>query len=185
MARSRLLWRSCSNMPFLNGTSVLCGLSGDEKERLAQQRERSDKISQLMGNYLLKGWRMLDETCHICGTVTFEPPSGGRYCIACSEVDVTPTSISDQLTTPAVTGPDTFGTAHLAVQAGSVDCKPSVRCYSPSAKMLLDDMQRKLFWCVTQMTDTDSQNAVVQWTHTIKCVVEAMNAIARCEYLSS
>lgn len=31
-----------------------------------RKRQRSDKISNLMGQYLLKGWRMLNESCPKC-----------------------------------------------------------------------------------------------------------------------
>lgn len=34
-----------------------------ERER---QRQRSDNISQIMGQYLLRGWRMLDKCCPTC-----------------------------------------------------------------------------------------------------------------------
>lgn len=31
------------------------------------RRERQDKISKLMGDYLLKGYKMLGEACEVCG----------------------------------------------------------------------------------------------------------------------
>lgn len=31
------------------------------------RRERQDKISKLMGDYLLKGYKMLGECCDLCG----------------------------------------------------------------------------------------------------------------------
>ena len=31
------------------------------------RRERQDKISKLMGDYLLKGYKMLGECCDMCG----------------------------------------------------------------------------------------------------------------------
>lgn len=37
------------------------------QERINRTRERSDKISALMGQYLLKGYRMLGSTCDVCG----------------------------------------------------------------------------------------------------------------------
>ena len=37
------------------------------QEKFNKSRERSDKISALMGHYLLKGYRMLGSTCDICG----------------------------------------------------------------------------------------------------------------------
>ncbi|KAM3188270.1 hypothetical protein ACTXT7_000586 [Hymenolepis weldensis] len=51
------------------------------------RRQRSDKISNLMGQYLLKGWRMLESTCPVCNTILFMEPDGNTYCVACSEVD--------------------------------------------------------------------------------------------------
>ena len=36
------------------------------------KRERSDKISKLMGDYLLKGYKMLATSCPICFTVELQ-----------------------------------------------------------------------------------------------------------------
>lgn len=58
-----------------------------EKKVLAARRERSDKISKLMGDYLLKGYRMLATTCNSCGTIELQDKQGRLYCVACSEVD--------------------------------------------------------------------------------------------------
>ena len=40
-----------------------------EQKVLAARRERSDKISKRMGDYLLKGYKMLATTCGVCGTI--------------------------------------------------------------------------------------------------------------------
>ena len=51
---------------------------------------RSNKISQLMGQYMLKGYRMLDKSCPICGTVLLQTPmseGGTKYCVGCIDVD--------------------------------------------------------------------------------------------------
>ena len=40
-----------------------------EQKVLNARRERSDKISKRMGDYLLKGYKMLATTCRICGTI--------------------------------------------------------------------------------------------------------------------
>ena len=37
-----------------------------ELKVIQAKRERADKISKLMGDYLLKGYRMLGTTCKIC-----------------------------------------------------------------------------------------------------------------------
>lgn len=38
-----------------------------EMKVIQAKKERSDKISKLMGDYLLKGYRMLATTCTHCG----------------------------------------------------------------------------------------------------------------------
>ena len=41
-------------------------LSEEQRAALEERRQRSDKISRLMGPYLLKRYRMLSETCNVC-----------------------------------------------------------------------------------------------------------------------
>lgn len=54
---------------------------------LQARRERSDKIAKLMGDYLLKGYKMLGITCPQCDTILLQTKQGTNYCIACSELD--------------------------------------------------------------------------------------------------
>ena len=72
---------------------------------LAARRERSDKISKLMGDYMLKvncvyprrssefissqGYRMLATLCPICECVELQDRQGAKYCVACQEVIIT------------------------------------------------------------------------------------------------
>lgn len=41
-------------------------LSEEQRSALEERRQRSEKISRLMGPYLLKRYRMLSETCNVC-----------------------------------------------------------------------------------------------------------------------
>jgi len=41
-------------------------LSEEQRIELEERRQRSEKISRLMGPYLLKRYRMLSETCNVC-----------------------------------------------------------------------------------------------------------------------
>ena len=54
---------------------------------LTAKRERNDKISKLMGQYLLKGNKMLATTCKQCGTIEMEEKSGRVFCVGCQDVD--------------------------------------------------------------------------------------------------
>jgi len=38
-----------------------------EMKVIQARKERQDKISKLMGGYLLKGYRMLGDCCDVCG----------------------------------------------------------------------------------------------------------------------
>ena len=66
-----------------------------EMKVIQAKRERSDKISKVMGDYLLKGYKMLATSCRICYTVELQDKQGGKFCVACQEVDCHETSKDD------------------------------------------------------------------------------------------
>ncbi|XP_062892613.1 protein ZNRD2 [Mobula hypostoma] len=58
-----------------------------EMKVIEARRERQDKISKLMGDYLLKGYRMLADCCAECGTVLLQDKKQKTYCVACQELN--------------------------------------------------------------------------------------------------
>ncbi|KAL6098824.1 znrd2 [Pungitius sinensis] len=58
-----------------------------EMKVIQARRERQDKISKLMGDYLLKGFRMLGECCDVCGTILLQDKQHKNYCVSCQELD--------------------------------------------------------------------------------------------------
>ncbi|KAJ8276706.1 hypothetical protein COCON_G00084580 [Conger conger] len=58
-----------------------------EMKVIQARRERQDKISKLMGDYLLKGYKMLGECCDQCGTILLQDKQKKNYCVACQELD--------------------------------------------------------------------------------------------------
>lgn len=46
-----------------------------EMKVIQARRERQDKISKLMGDYLLKGYKMLSECCDTCGVSDVRSPA--------------------------------------------------------------------------------------------------------------
>ncbi|XP_044077873.1 protein ZNRD2 [Siniperca chuatsi] len=58
-----------------------------EMKVIQARRERQDKISKLMGDYLLKGYRMLGECCDVCGTILLQDKQQKNYCVSCQELD--------------------------------------------------------------------------------------------------
>uniref|UniRef100_A0A5K3FED8 Sjogrens syndrome scleroderma autoantigen 1 n=1 Tax=Mesocestoides corti TaxID=53468 RepID=A0A5K3FED8_MESCO len=71
-------------------------MSRERRAELDRQRRRSDKVSSLMGEYLLKGWRMLGESCTVCDAVMLMNRDGELYCVGCSEVDKMPEFCQNQ-----------------------------------------------------------------------------------------
>jgi len=66
-----------------------------EMKVLAAKRERNDKISKRMGDYLLKGYKMLATNCPQCYTIELQDKQGQLYCVACQEIDCHETSKDD------------------------------------------------------------------------------------------
>ncbi|XP_073335403.1 protein ZNRD2 [Pagrus major] len=58
-----------------------------EMKVIQARRERQDKISKLMGDYLLKGYKMLGECCDVCGTILLQDKQHKNYCVSCQELD--------------------------------------------------------------------------------------------------
>ncbi|XP_032818711.1 protein ZNRD2 [Petromyzon marinus] len=58
-----------------------------EMKVMTARRERQDKISKIMGEYLLKGYKMLGESCDECGTILLQDRQRKNYCVACMELD--------------------------------------------------------------------------------------------------
>ena len=64
----------------------------EELAKMAVRRARSDKVSQIMGQYMLKGYRMLDKQCPICSNVLLQTPAaqgGTNYCVSCYDMEPT------------------------------------------------------------------------------------------------
>ncbi|XP_039222167.1 protein ZNRD2 [Crotalus tigris] len=58
-----------------------------ELKVIQARRERQDKISKLMSEYLLKGYRMLGECCEECGTILLQDKQKKFYCVTCQELN--------------------------------------------------------------------------------------------------
>ncbi|XP_007553257.1 protein ZNRD2 isoform X1 [Poecilia formosa] len=58
-----------------------------EMKVIQARRERQDKISKLMGDYLLKGFKMLGDCCEACGTILLQDRQQKNYCVSCQELD--------------------------------------------------------------------------------------------------
>jgi len=62
-------------------------LTEADLKMLQVRRERQDQISKRMGDYLLKGYKMLATCCPHCDTILLQTRQGQNYCVSCSELD--------------------------------------------------------------------------------------------------
>jgi len=91
-----------------------------ELKVLAAKRERSDKISKIMGDYMLKGYKMLATTCPICTTIELQDRQGSKYCVACQEVDCHETSKDDPALSETAASRGLAEEAFTSAQQGNV-----------------------------------------------------------------
>ncbi|XP_075044855.1 protein ZNRD2 [Mixophyes fleayi] len=61
--------------------------SESDMKILRARRERQDRISRLMGDYLLKGYRMLGDSCDTCGTILLQDRQKKLLCVSCQDLD--------------------------------------------------------------------------------------------------
>jgi len=63
-------------------------VSQAEMKVIQAKQERSNKISKIMGDYLLKGYKMLASSCEDCGCILLQDKQSQLYCVACNECEV-------------------------------------------------------------------------------------------------
>lgn len=64
------------------------------QERYNRSRERNDRISALMGQYMLRGYRMLGSVCEVCGVGELNSLSYSVYRTHFVETKVTFVSVN-------------------------------------------------------------------------------------------
>jgi len=63
-------------------------LTQAEMKVIQAKQERSNKISKIMGDYLLKGYKMLASSCDECGCILLQDKQNQLHCVACNECEV-------------------------------------------------------------------------------------------------
>ncbi|TGZ60223.1 hypothetical protein CRM22_008674 [Opisthorchis felineus] len=152
----------------------------------ARQSDRSNQISNLMGKYLLKGWRMTDEYCCVCQTILFAPRDGGRYCVACSEVDVSMNGTNPAVETPRTeNGP---GIRSISSQpCGDNPKRQKSNGTAPSTSLstadisVVESLQEKRRWCAKHLLDITDIHELQTWVSLIHQMTETINFVQQSE----
>ncbi|VDK21616.1 unnamed protein product [Taenia asiatica] len=163
-----------------------------------KRRQRSDKISSLLGQYLLKGWRMLEDCCPVCDTILLMNRDGALYCVGCSEVDVQPSQkvqmpVNDTVTlneksnhseTSPKDDPEALPSPRK-LAATSAEPEPSNTAFVESSTNLqsVESILRgKIFDCSQQLTRTADLEEIRRLAVSIKALSEAFIVVRTCSH---
>ncbi|KAF0308824.1 Sjoegren syndrome/scleroderma autoantigen 1 [Amphibalanus amphitrite] len=136
-----------------------------EMKVIQAKRERADKISNLMGSYLLKGYKMLNETCPKCTTIYLRDKQDELYCVACVEVDTD----TEKDNPAAVSSPAAAAGASSAPPADAED----ERALSAAAAAV----RAKLSWAAGQLESASSVESSLQLVGLIRACADALQAL--------
>ncbi|VDN13866.1 unnamed protein product [Dibothriocephalus latus] len=186
-------------------------MATEEDIAMRQYRARSDKISSIMGGYLLKGWRMLGETCDACDTILLMDREGQTYCIGCSEIDgkhdppapavtsgggLTNGASGDKQLTPVSQDSHTTTREYAVLTehpASSVEMATVMVPRAPSNQSLetgpstglpapVSAIRDKLLFCLSRLESCDSAEEIQQWAGAIKGLSEAFVCVKKCSF---
>ncbi|XP_045163837.2 protein ZNRD2-like [Mercenaria mercenaria] len=111
-----------------------------EMKIIQARRERSDKISKLMGDYMLKGYKMLGIVCPECSTILLQDKQGVNYCVACKELDTDTDKDDPVLSRDAARSQILEGSV---TEAGDTDLPFMLRQDQPTSVPSLPEVQQR------------------------------------------
>lgn len=152
------------------------------QERYNRSRERNDKISALMGQYMLKGYRMLSSVCEACGTVLLKYRDEEEYCVACREVDVdTQSTASTQAANPQITT-DTVSLLHQHNEAAAQANSSVLQDSQDSINTAVQAVNDKIIWASCALKASHSVGECQQLCQLLKTCAETIRALKAVEH---
>jgi len=144
----------------------------DKMERYNKSRERSDRISALMGQYMLKGYRMLGSSCEVCGNVLLKYRDQDDYCVACKEVDI------DTKTATTTQGSHHVGMASLSQPQTYTEATPAKPCTNQNAiSIAVQAVNDKMVWASEALSMSHSTGECQQLCELLKTCAETLRAL--------
>lgn len=144
------------------------------QERYNQSRERNDRISALMGQYMLKGYCMLNSVCDVCGNVLLKLRDQEDYCVACKEVDVESRSAA---TTQAV-GSHHAGTENTSQPQQHTEAVSATSPASQNAiSIAVQAVNDKMLWASQALSVSHSTGDCQQLCELLKTCAETLRAL--------
>ncbi|XP_066108126.1 protein ZNRD2 isoform X2 [Saccopteryx bilineata] len=180
-----------------------------ETKVLQARRERQDRISALMGDYLLRGYRMLGETCTDCGTILLQNKQRKIYCVACQELDsdvdkdnpalnaqaalsqarehqlasaLEPPSGSRPTPQPPVPRPEHCEGAAAGLKAAQGPPPPAVPPNADVVASTQEALLQKLTWASAELGSSTSVETSIQLCSLIQACAEALRSLQQMQH---
>ncbi|XP_023989127.1 protein ZNRD2 isoform X1 [Physeter macrocephalus] len=180
-----------------------------ETKVLQARRERQDRISRLMGDYLLRGYRMLGETCADCGTILLQDKQRKIYCVACQELDSDvdkdnpalnaqaalsqarehqlasasePTVGSRPAPQPPVPRPEHCEGAAAGLKAVQGPPPPAVPPNADVVACTQEALLQKLTWASAELGSSTSLETSIQLCSLIRACAEALRSLQQLQH---
>ncbi|KAI1302319.1 hypothetical protein HDE_02486 [Halotydeus destructor] len=132
----------------------------------------NDKVSSLMGQYLLKGYAMLDQYCDVCHDPMMRDRNGTLSCVRCSirakedqdamQVTQTATETENAKNAKMCSGP-------AAASGDSFEAR--------SFKLTIDALHQKIDWATDELKRCTSVQDCIQFCNLIQSCIETVKKL--------
>ncbi|KAL3314938.1 Protein ZNRD2 [Cichlidogyrus casuarinus] len=132
--------------------------------RLVDAQSRGEKPSG-MGEYLLRGWIMLNDACDKCGTILLQSKAGKKICVGCRE---DPTEMANSRpSTPGFMNGYTSKHSTLPRTSGT----------GPPGHDLRQALREKVNFCMTKLVATEDPVEIERWAKSIDSLGKAASTL--------
>lgn len=147
----------------------------EERKKREDYRRTREKISRAMGQYLLKGYKMLSTTCEACGNILLQARDGVNYCVQCSEF----CEVRSNGATKVESGVQDASMGQVSIHN---DQKPNVSTVSPHTASCVpgtvqESLLQKLQWASSELKVTTSVECSIALCQLIKACSEALQSV--------
>ncbi|CAF1100235.1 unnamed protein product [Adineta ricciae] len=145
--------------------------SPKENPVLAEQRRvRENEITKKLGEYLLKGYCMLGDTCPECNCILLRTPERELLCVGCSEIDANSKKSESEDATTVTTSKKK---KHSKKQKNKKEANETIsHC---------DQLESKLKWAVDELTKSQNATRINEMCSVILKLTETIKALKKHE----
>ncbi|UJR09152.1 hypothetical protein I4U23_013400 [Adineta vaga] len=137
-----------------------------------RRRIRDNEITKKLGEYLLKGYCMLGDTCPECNCILLRTTDDKLLCVGCNEIDMNnEKSENGELTT----------TANKKKEDKKRSKKQKTKKESNETRNSCDQLENKLKWAVDELAKSQNPARINEMCSVIVKLTETIKALKKHE----